>query len=162
MHALATLSRINGPDIDEQAVIDYALAILERRARKPAHFISCPNDATAYVRLKLAEDPEREHFLVVYLDNRHGVIAGETLFHGTIDGASVHPRIILQRALALNAAAVVLAHNHPSGNPEPSNADFSLTKRIQDALAYADVRVLDHLVVGEGAAVYSFAEAGRI
>ena len=156
MQALSTLTRLNGPDIDEQSIIDQALQILERRARKPAHFISCPNDATAYVRLKLSEDPDREHFLVVYLDNRHGVIAAEILFHGTIDGASVHPRIILQQALGLNAAAVVLAHNHPSGNPEPSTADGALTKRIQDALAMADVRVLDHLVVGEGhrAAVY--------
>jgi len=99
---------------------------------------------------------------VVYLDQRHGVIAGEILSHGTIDGASVHPRIILQRALQLNAAAVILSHNHPSGNPEPSTADGKITKRIQDALAMADVRVLDHLVVGEGTGAYSFAEAGRL
>ena len=99
---------------------------------------------------------------MVYLDQRHGVIAGEILFHGTIDGASVHPRIILQRALALNAAAVILSHNHPSGNSDPSDSDFRLTKRIQDALSFADVRVLDHLVVGEGTGVYSFAEAGRL
>ncbi len=162
MHSLASLQRINGPDIDEQSIIDQALEILERRARRPEHFIACPGDATAYVRLKLAEDPDREHFLCVYLDQRHGVIAGEILFHGTIDGATVHPRIILQRALALNAAAVVLAHNHPSGNPEPSTADGQITKRIQDALAMADVRVLDHLVVGEGQGVYSFAENGRL
>ncbi len=123
MQALSTLTRLNGPDIDEQSIIDQALAILERRGCKPEHFITCPDDATTYVRLKLSEDPDREHFLCVYLDNRHGVIAGEILFHGTIDGASVHPRIILQRALALNAAAVVLAHNNPSGNPEPSAAD---------------------------------------
>jgi DNA repair protein RadC len=131
MHSLASLQHLNGADIDDDAVIQHALAILERRARRPEHFITCPGDATAYVRLKLAEDPGREHFLCVYLDNRHGVIAAETLFHGTIDGASVHPRIILQRALALNAAAVVLAHNLPSGNPEPSTADGQLTKRIQ-------------------------------
>jgi DNA repair protein RadC len=162
MNSLGTLRKLNGPDIDEQAIIDLALEILERRARKPDYFISCPGDATAYVRLKLAEDPDREHFLVVYLDQRHGVIDAEVLFHGTIDGASIHPRIVLQRALALNAAAVVLAHNHPSGNPEPSAADCQITMRIQDALALADVRVLDHLVIGEGQGVYSFAEAGRI
>jgi DNA repair protein RadC len=162
MQALSTLTRLNGPDIDEQSVIDQTLQILERRARKPAHFITNPNDVTAYVHLMLAEDDDREHFLVVYLDQRHGVIAAEILFHGTIDGASVHPRIVLQRALALNAAAVVLAHNHPSRNPEPSTADGQITKRIQDALAMADVRVLDHLVVGEGTGVYSFAENGRL
>ena len=87
MQALSTLTRLNGPDFDEQSIIDQALQILERRARKPDHFISCPNDATAYVRLKLSEDPDREHFLCVYLDQRHGVIAAEILFSGTIDGA---------------------------------------------------------------------------
>ena len=162
MYGINTLQRINGPDINEQAIVEQALQILETRARRPEHFITCPSDAEAYVRLKLAEDPDREHFLVVYLDQRHEVIAGEILFHGTIDGASVHPRIILQRALALNAAAVILSHNHPSGNSDPSDSDFRITKRIQDALAYADVRVLDHQVVGEGTGVYSFAEAGRL
>ena len=162
MHSITTLQRINGPDVNEQAIVDQALQILETRARRPEHFITSPRDAETYVRLKLAEDPGREHFLVVYLDQRHGVIAGEILFHGTIDGASVHPRIILQRALALNAAAVILSHNHPSGNSDPSDSDFRITKRIQDALSFADVRVLDHLVVGEGTGVYSFAEAGRL
>ena len=91
MNGLDTLRKINGPDIDEQVIIDQALEILERRARRPDHFITCPNDASAYVRLKLAEDPDREHFLCVYLDQRHGVIAAEILFSGTIDGTSVHP-----------------------------------------------------------------------
>ena len=120
MHALATITKLNGPDIDEQVIVDQALKILERRARSPGHFINCPADATAYARLKLSEDPHREHFLIVFLDNRHGVIAGEVLFHGTINGATVHPRVILQRALQLNAAAVLLAHNHPSGNAHPA------------------------------------------
>jgi len=88
MHSLAALQRINGHDIDEQVVIDQALQILERRDRKPAHFITTPEEAAAYVWLKLSEDPDREHFLVMYLDQRHGVIAGEVQFHGTIDGAS--------------------------------------------------------------------------
>ena len=162
MHALATITKLNGPDIDEQVIVDQALEILERRGRSPGHFINCPADATAYVRLKLAEDPDREHFLVVYLDNRHGVIAGEVLFHVTINGASVHPRVILQRALALNAAAVLLAHNHPSGNAQPSPEDHRLTQQIKDVLAMVDIQTLDHLVVSEGPATYSFAENGRI
>ena len=104
MYSINTLQRINGPDINEQAIVEQALQILETRARKPEHFITCPSDAEAYVRLKLAEDPDREHFLVVYLDQRHGVIAGEILFHGTIDGASVHPR------------------NHPATGPGPERS----------------------------------------
>ena len=162
MHDLRTLEAINGPDPDESEILRQALAILDRRSSRPDWFISNPVDASTYIRLKLSEDPDREHFLAVYLDNRHGVIAAEVLFHGTVDGAAVHPRVVLQRALQHNACAVVLAHNHPSGDPEPSQADQRITDRIREILAHVDVRVLDHLVVGDGEGVYSFAEHGRL
>jgi DNA repair protein RadC len=100
-----------------------------------------------------------EVFCCLFLDNRHRVIVFEELFRGTIDGASVHPREVVRRVLHHNAAAVILAHNHPSGVPEPSRADIQLTRRLVDALALVDVRVLDHFIVGEGPGV-SFAERG--
>lgn len=102
-----------------------------------------------------------EVFACLFLDNRHRVIRFEEMFRGTIDGASVHPREVVKRALSLNAAAVILAHNHPSGVSEPSGADRHLTRRLQDALALVDVRVLDHFVVGDGAPL-SFAELGLL
>jgi DNA repair protein RadC len=102
-----------------------------------------------------------EVFACLFLDNRHRVIAFEELFRGTIDGASVHPREVVVRALHHNAAAVILAHNHPSGVAEPSRADIGLTRRLADALALVDVRVPDHLVIGDGRAV-SFAERGLL
>ena len=104
---------------------------------------------------------EREIFGVMFLDNRHRLIAVEEMFLGTVDGASVHPREVVKRALKLNAAAVILAHNHPSGVAEPSQADELITVRIRDALALVDIRVLDHLVVG-GTTVVSLAERGVI
>lgn len=103
----------------------------------------------------------REVFAVLFLDNRHRVIVYEELFFGTIDGASVHPREVVRRALSHHAAAVILAHNHPSGIAEPSNADQAITRRLCSALELIDVRVLDHFIVGEGTP-YSFAENGLI
>ena len=102
-----------------------------------------------------------EVFACLLLDNRHRVIAFEELFRGTIDGASVHPREVLRLILRFNAAAVILAHNHPSGVAEPSQADIRLTRRLTEALGLVDVRVLDHVVVGEGNGV-SLAERGLI
>jgi len=102
---------------------------------------------------------EREVFACLFLDTRHQVIAFEVLFQGTLDAATVHPREVVRRALALNAAAVILAHNHPSGIAEPSQADRLLTRRLSDALSLVEIRVLDHLVVGDGATA-SFAERG--
>lgn len=104
---------------------------------------------------------EREIFSVLYLDNRHRVICMEELFAGTIDGAAVHPREVVKFALARNAAAVILAHNHPSGVAEPSQADELITARLRDALALVDIRTLDHFVVGAGQVV-SFVERGLL
>jgi len=102
---------------------------------------------------------EREVFAVLFLDTRHQVIAFETLFYGTLDAATIHPREVLRRALVHNAGAVILAHNHPSGIAEPSHADRALTRRLVDALSLVDIRVLDHLVFGDIDAT-SFAERG--
>ena len=102
-----------------------------------------------------------EVFGVLFLDNAHRVIAFEELFHGTINGASVYPRVVLQRALAHNAAAVIFAHNHPSGVAEPSTADRQITDTLCNVLSMVDIRVLDHFVIGESEAV-SFAERGLL
>jgi DNA repair protein RadC len=119
-----------------------------------------PDDTRSYLKARLRDYPH-EVFASLYLDNRHRVIAFEELFRGTIDGASVHPREVVKRALHHNAAAVILAHNHPSGIAEPSRADQALTQRLKDALGLVDIRVLDHIVVGDGA-VTSFAERGLL
>ncbi|MBE0438410.1 MAG: DNA repair protein RadC [Gammaproteobacteria bacterium] len=102
-----------------------------------------------------------EVFACLFLDNKHRMIAFEELFRGTIDGASVYPREVVKHALAHNAAAVIFAHNHPSGVAEPSQADFAITERLKSALNTVDIRVLDHIVVGDGETV-SFAEIGRL
>jgi len=119
-----------------------------------------PDDTRRYLRARLRDHPH-EVFACLFLDTRHRVIRYEELFRGTIDGATVHPREVVRRALAHNAAAVILAHNHPSGVAEPSRADQQLTDRLRQALALVDVRVLDHLVVGDGEPV-SFAERGLL
>ena len=102
-----------------------------------------------------------ELFVAVFLDNRHRPIAYEELFRGTVDGATVHPRVVVRRALTHNAAAIVVAHGHPSGVAEPSTADRAITKRLAEALALVDVRLIDHFVVGDGEVV-SFAERGLL
>lgn len=102
-----------------------------------------------------------EVFAVVFLDNRHHVIACEEMFRGTLDGASVYPREVVKAALGHNAAAVIFAHNHPSGVAEPSSADRDITNRLKQALALVDIRTLDHLVIGHGETV-SFAERGLL
>jgi DNA repair protein RadC len=113
-----------------------------------------------FLRARL-RDRDHEVFCCLFLDNRHRVICFDEVFRGTIDGASVHPRDVVKLALARNAAAVILAHNHPSGVAEPSQADEMITGRLRDALALVDIRVLDHVVVGDGSCV-SFAERGLL
>ncbi len=122
--------------------------------------LSDPTATRKYLRARLRDMPY-EVFACLYLDNRHRVIAFEELFRGTIDGASVHPREVVRSALKHNAAALIFAHNHPSGVAEPSDADRRLTRRLQEALGLVDIRVLDHFVVGDGE-VASFAERGWI
>ena len=122
--------------------------------------LSNPASTREYLRIQL-RDRRHEVFCCVYLDNRHRVIGFEELFQGTIDGATVHPREVVKRALARNAAAVILAHNHPSGVAEPSQADELITRRLKDALALVEIRVLDHLIVGDGHCE-SMAERGMV
>jgi len=142
-----------------QAALELARRHLgERLAR--GDVLACPEDTRRYLQARL-RDLMQEVFTCLFLDNRNRVIACEELFRGTIDGASVHPREVVRRALDLNAAAVILAHNHPSGVAEPSRADEHITRRLVDALALVDVRVLDHIVVGDGESV-SFAERGLL
>lgn len=119
-----------------------------------------PRQTAEYLRLRIGA-AEREVFTVIYLNNQHQVIVAEDMFHGTIDGAAVYPREVARRALEHNAAAVIFGHNHPSGLAEPSSADRRITERLQSGLTLLDIRVLDHLIVTEGAS-YSFAEHGLL
>ena len=144
---------LNPGEID--SLLDLALSVLAQRHRRGEPLTS-PEASRAYLRLKMGER-KFEVFACVFVDNRHRVIAFEELFQGTIDGASVHPRVVVQRALELNAAAVLFAHNHPSGVAEPSMADQRITERLRSALALIDVRVLDHFIVTAEDSV-SFAE----
>ncbi|MGT4068552.1 UNVERIFIED_CONTAM: DNA repair protein RadC [Aeromonas hydrophila] len=107
----------------------------------------------------LLQSREHEVFAILFLDNQHRILAYEELFRGTLSSASVYPREVVKRALALNAAALMLVHNHPSGPPEPSRADIEITQRLQSTLALVDIRTLDHLVVG-GEGIVSLLERG--
>jgi len=120
--------------------------------------LTSPDLVRRYLSAQLRHRPH-EVFAVLFLDNQHRLRAFDELFQGTIDGASVYPREVVKRALTHNAAAVILAHNHPSGVAEPSQADRRITERLQQALELVGVRVLDHMVVGD-AEVISFAERG--
>ncbi len=122
--------------------------------------LSNPRATRDYLVARL-RDLEYEVFCCLYLDNRHRLIEYEELFRGTIDGASVYPREVVKLALQWNAAAVIIAHNHPSGVAEPSAADERITLRVRDALALVDIRLLDHLIVGDGTCV-SLAERGLL
>ncbi|WP_370551922.1 RadC family protein [Haliea sp. E1-2-M8] len=143
----------------EQATIQEAIMILESRIRESDAYTS-PADVKTFCRLQIAHERD-EYFCCMYLDSQHRLIAFERLFRGTVDGAAVYPRVVVRRALEVNAAAVIFTHNHPSGIAEPSSADMRITTRLQEALKLVDVRVLDHVIVGtEG--VYSMAESGRL
>jgi len=140
-----------------QATLEMSRRYLaEKMARGDA--LNNPADTHRFLVAKM-RDFRQEVFACLYLDNRHRVISFDEMFYGTINMASVHPREIVQRALKHNASAVILAHNHPSGIAEPSQADRDLTNQLQKALALVEVRVLDHVVVGDGTTV-SFAERG--
>lgn len=147
--------------LNDDAIIESALNILEKRITycSDAPALSSPEASKQYVKLQLSRY-EHEVFACLWMDNRNRVINFNKLFRGTIDGASVYPREVVKAALKHNAAAVIFAHNHPSGVAEPSHADEQITKRLKDALSLIDVRVLDHLVVGEE--VISFAERGLL
>jgi DNA repair protein RadC len=122
--------------------------------------LDSPAATHRYLISRLRDQPY-ELFCCLHLDNRHRLIAFDELFRGTIDGASVHPREVVRQALARNAAAVILAHNHPSGVAEPSQADELITRRLREALALVDIRVIDHCIVADNGCL-SFAERGLL
>ena len=122
--------------------------------------LESPGATEQYLKSAL-RDNANEVFACLFLDTRHRVIAFEELFHGTIDGATVYPRVVAEKALKHNAAALIVAHNHPSGVNEPSLADQAITRRLKDALLLLEIRLLDHFVVGDGPPV-SMASRGML
>lgn len=144
----------------DDVIVHEALRVTGKVVRAHGPVLSNPRIVKQHLQLRFA-DLEHEVFVVLFLSNRHKLIKLEEMFRGTIDGASVYPREVVKRALQLNAAAVIFAHNHPSGLPEPSQADELITRRLKEALALVDVRVLDHLVIGTDF-VESFAERGLL
>lgn len=145
--------------IEQDWVINVALSILAAR-HKPGVSLTSPEETMSYLRLHLAQEV-REIFALFFLDTQHRVIRFEKMFFGTIDGASIYPRVIVQRALELNAAALIGTHNHPSGVPEPSQSDRLITDKIKKAATLFDIQFLDHIVVSTHGA-YSFAEHGLL
>lgn len=155
----------SGKELRLKLAVDKAIRLLsehlaEQDIHKDVETFSCPANVKDYLVLTLAQE-EREHFHVLFLNNQHRLVKDERLFSGTIDAASVYPREIVKSALYCNAAAVILAHNHPSGGVEPSAADKKITSMIKDALNTVDIKVLDHIVVGSMSTL-SFAEYGLI
>lgn len=148
----------NAKFVQLQAVMEMARRHqLETLTRESA--LTSPALTRQYLKARL-RDYRHEVFMALFLDSQHQVLAAEELFQGSIDGASVYPREVVKRCLSHNAAAVIFAHNHPSGIAEPSDADIRITTRLKQALALIDVRVLDHVVVGE--TVVSLAERGML
>lgn len=158
MHNKSTFQPLNlWPQSDESILASAANIIAERYVKKDAY--TNPQATKDFLTYKLG-GYEREVFAVMLLDNQHQLLEFKELFFGTLDAASVYPREVVKAVLAVNAAAVIFAHNHPSGESEPSTADKHITKRLTDALALIDVRVLDHIVVGR--LPVSFAERGLL
>jgi len=145
--------------VTRAAIVEQALQLLASEVRQ-ADALCSPAVVKDYLRLKLGDRPH-EVFVVVFLDSQHRVIAIDELFRGTLTQTTVYPREVVKEALAHNAAAVILAHNHPSGSADPSVADESLTRNLRQTLALVDVRVLDHLIVTRSR-VLSFAEQGLL
>lgn len=143
----------------DQLIIKQALKIMERHMTYHTKVFDKPDLVKDFLKLKMSQF-EHEVFAVLFLTSQHGLIAYEEIFRGSLTQTSVYPREVVKRALELNAAAVILAHNHPSGIAEPSRADELLTQTLKSSLALVDVRVLDHFIVGN--TVISFAEKGLL
>ena len=146
-------------ETEQIALIDLDIELLISR-HQPGETLDSPDNTRKCIRLLLSE-VKTEVFGAIFLDNKHRVICHENIFFGTVDSASVYPRVVVQQAMEHNAVAVIFYHNHPSGNPEPSQSDQAITKRLKDSLALIDVRVLDHIVVGSEGDI-SFAERGLL
>lgn len=141
-------------------IIEQAITILEARVFRAGPLLNNTTALRDYLRLKLMAEPN-EVFVAIFLNSQHLVLACETLFTGTVNFIAVHPRVVVQRALALNASGLIMAHQHPSGGTSPSSGDVTHTKRLKAALETVDVRVLDHLIVGKGEP-FSFASSGLL
>ena len=146
--------------MDDEAIVAHALAIVERDLKNPGEAYDSSAGVSDFLRLKMSAY-EREVFAVMLLDTRHRLIEFAELFFGTVNKAHVYPREIVKASLAANAAAVILAHNHPSGVAEPSSTDLVLTKQLKEALALLDIAVLDHFIVCQGTTV-SLASRGLV
>ena len=144
----------------ERSLIQRALKTLDRHLHEPGVAFTSTRAAREWLILNMA-GLEREEFRVLYLNQQNQLITHETLFAGSISSTEVHPREVVKRALFFNAAAVILAHNHPSGDTSPSQADKTITQRLVQALQLVDIRVPDHLIVG-GTQILSFAEHGLL
>jgi DNA repair protein RadC len=158
------LRRVRGLGPAKRAEVVAVLELARRSLKRQLHdgpVFDSPQRVREYLQLTLGA-LDHEVFAVLYLDAQHRLIVYRELFRGTLTQTSVYPREVVKHALGCHAAAVVLAHNHPSGLAEPSRADEVLTQTLQRALQLVDVRVLDHLVVGHGGAVVSFAERGLL
>lgn len=142
----------------DQQTIREALTLLECQLREPGASFTSSHAVRDWLRLQLAS-VEREEFTALFLDNQHRLISHETLFTGTINHTQVHPREVVKSGLKHNCAAVIVAHSHPSGEAEPSQADRKITERLRAALELVEIRLLDHLVVG-GMEIVSFSERG--
>ena len=149
-----------GATSDDDAVVEQAISILERRMRRAGEALTSPKDVFAFFRLRIGA-LEREVFQVALMDSQNRLIHAEELFRGTLTQTSVYPREVVKLALKYNAAAVIFSHNHPSGHVEPSNSDIRITKALQSALDMVGVRVLDHIVVSATSST-SFAERGLL
>lgn len=158
VHSTATPSL---PRRRGDAVIRKALAVLDSRLREPGESLSSPDATRDFLRLHLAE-LEHEAFFGLFLTAQNRLIEARELARGTLTQTSVYPREVVKEALRLNAAAVVLAHNHPSGLSEPSRADEMLTRNLKEALALVDVKVLDHFIVAGRVPPLSFVERGLL
>ena len=162
--AVYAVTPMTGSRVTEDNIIQQAIQILEDRLTRRTTDIEItkPDDVRKQFFLRWGHE-EREVFFVAFLNNRNIIIKTEPMFYGTIDSASVWPREVVKEAIRCNASAIILGHNHPSGNAEPSDADKRLTKRIVEACGLLDIRVLDHIVLGETLAQsVSFSERGLI
>ena len=155
LYVRSQLRRYRVANADE--IVEAARLVAGQRMKRGASFLN-PTESGRFFADKLA-GLEREDFVAAFLDTRHRLIEYVELFQGTIDGAEVHPREVVRHALRCNAAAVIVAHNHPSGTTDPSAADRAVTARLKKALALVDVRLLDHIIVG-GTKGMSMVEGG--
>ncbi len=151
------VNEATGNYITNEEIVDRANAILRQKFRRNGSITSA-KDSKQFFFARLAGH-DREYFSIMFLDNKHKILKCDDMFSGTIDGASIYPREVVKAALKCNAAAVIFAHNHPSGDPTPSKADDAITFKLRDALKLVDIRVLDHIIVGE--TIYSYAEMGH-